>query len=137
MKAAAKDSGKWPEALHSALWAEWVTINCRLGTSPYYVAHGVKPIFPFNVEQATYITKPLAPIMTTTDLITACASALQKQTEDLRRVSERVHSACMQALKEWLKKHQNIVTDFNFMPGALVIVRDIARDSGLKAQAAD
>ena len=36
-----------------------------MGYSPFYLAHGIEPVLPFDVTEATYLTPPLdAPMMT-------------------------------------------------------------------------
>jgi hypothetical protein len=64
------DETCWNQVVHSVFWAEHVTIQKVTGLLPYFMMHGVKPIFPFNLAEATF----LAPLecqgaLTTTELI--------------------------------------------------------------------
>jgi hypothetical protein len=85
----------WNQAVHSVFWAEHITIQKATGLSPYFMMHGVEPIFPFNLAKATF----LAPLkhqgtLTTTELMAWCTCQLQKHTEDLEAIRERVVAAC-------------------------------------------
>jgi hypothetical protein len=54
LKTAASTQTSWPQHFPAALWAERVTIQRTTGYSPYWIAHGVEPLFPFDLAEATY-----------------------------------------------------------------------------------
>jgi hypothetical protein len=88
------DEMRWNQVVHSVFWAEYVTIQKVTGLSPYFMMHGVEPIFPFNLAEATFLT-PLERrgTLTTTQLIAWHARQLQKRPEDLEAIRERVVAA--------------------------------------------
>jgi hypothetical protein len=43
------------------------------GYSPFYMAHGVEPVLPFDITLATFLVPDLVEPLTTTELITICA----------------------------------------------------------------
>jgi hypothetical protein len=68
MKVCDGEEQKWLTATHAIFWAEQITTHKALGHSVYYIAHGVKPLRPFDLAEATYMV-PLQSAMSTTELI--------------------------------------------------------------------
>jgi hypothetical protein len=68
MKVCNGEERKWPTATHTIFWAECITTHKALGHSAYYIAHGVEPLLPFDLAEATYMV-PLQSAMSTTELI--------------------------------------------------------------------
>ena len=50
VKAADGGENKWHLVAHPAFWAEHITIQKSTGFSPYYIANGVEPLLPFDLE---------------------------------------------------------------------------------------
>src|SRR3984893_5911801 len=73
IKAADGDESKWPDILPSVIWAERTTIQRSTSHSPFYIAHGVEPLFPFNIAKATYLIPTADAPMTNLELIALCA----------------------------------------------------------------
>ena len=90
LKAAEGDSSRWPDVAPSVFWAQRVTIQKSTGYSPYYLAHGVEPLFPFDIAEATYLTPAFDNLMSMEDLIAQRAIMLQKRNQDLQRVCKDV-----------------------------------------------
>ncbi|KAL5486251.1 hypothetical protein ACEPAI_7297 [Sanghuangporus weigelae] len=124
MKLADADPDKWSQHIYHAIWAERITIQRRTGYSPYFMAHGVEPILPFDLAEATYISPTFTSKMTETQLIAARARALQKRPEDLKRVKESVVQGRFRSIQDFEKAHAATIKDYNFAPGALVLVRN-------------
>jgi hypothetical protein len=74
-------------------WAEQVSIQKLSGYSPFYIAHGVEPLLPFDLAEVTYLAPKMDQIMKTKDLIAQQAKMLQKRTQDLSKVQEMVTKA--------------------------------------------
>ncbi|KIK78726.1 hypothetical protein PAXRUDRAFT_73979, partial [Paxillus rubicundulus Ve08.2h10] len=55
IKSVEGDESCWYHSAHSVFWAEQVTIIKSTGLSPYFIAHGIGPLFPFDLSQATYL----------------------------------------------------------------------------------
>jgi len=131
VKTADGDESKWPDVAPSVFWAERVTIQKSTGYSPYYMAHGVEPLLPFDLAEATYLAPKLDQIMSTENLIVQRAKMLQKRPQDLIKVKEQVLKARWEAVKQLEKSAKHKIHDFNFKPGSLVIVRNSRFDKGL------
>ena len=128
LKAAEGDSSRWPDVAPSVFWAERVTIQRSTGYSPYYLAHGVEPLFPFDLAEATYLAPDIESLLSTEDLIAQHAIMLQKRNQDLLRVCEEVVKARWESVKQLKKTVKSNIQDFDFKPGSLVLVRNLKFD---------
>jgi hypothetical protein len=111
---------KWPTAMHAIFWAECITTHKALGHSTYYIAHGVEPLPPFDLAEATYMVPPQT-TMPTTKLIVLRAQQLQKRPEDLDTIWDRVIKAHFTSTCQFKKKYANTIHAYQFTPGDLVI----------------
>ena len=131
VKAADGDEGKWHEVAHSVFWAERVTIQKSTGYSPYYIAHGTEPLLPFDLAEATYMTPTPAKLVSTEDLLVSRAIQLQKRAADLAIVKDRLIAARWASVRQLEKAVRSSIVDFNFKPGALVLVRNSSVETSL------
>ena len=69
MKTVDGDASKWYKAVLAVFWAERITIQKSTGYSPYYLAHGVKPLLPFDITEATYMAPALSNDISTAELL--------------------------------------------------------------------
>jgi hypothetical protein len=89
------------------------------------MVHGVEPIFPFDLAEATFLAPlPERGTFMTTDLIAWRARQLQKRTEDLTAIKEKVLKACYSSIRDFEKRFCASIKDYDFTPGALVLVRN-------------
>lgn len=128
VKACDGDLAHWPAVAAAVFWAERITIQKSTGYSPYYIAHGVEPIFPFDLEEATYLGQDLDHLMSTEELIEKRARMVLKRPEDLERVKAMVLEGRTRSVEQYIKKFQNSIHDFDFQPGSLVLVRNSKYD---------
>jgi hypothetical protein len=94
MKSSEGEASRWYKYTHTVFWAERVTILKSCGLSPYFLAHGVEPLFPFDITEATFLLPlPDQDTFSSTDLITWRARQLQKRMDDLELIEEKVQQA--------------------------------------------
>lgn len=86
VKASEGQEQHWTIAAPTVFWAKQVSIQKSTGYSPYYIAHGIELLLPFDLAEATYLTPSLTKPLPTEDLIAACAIQLCKQPQDLTEV---------------------------------------------------
>jgi hypothetical protein len=91
------DQKQWSLAVYSVFWAERVTPCKCMGCSPYFVITGAHPILPFNIAEATFLQPPPNSVMSTTNLISPCAIALQKCSADVNNLYSKVYQARLKA----------------------------------------
>ena len=123
MKSSEGDEARWFKCAHSVFWAERVTILKSCGLSPYYMVHGVEPLFPFDITEATFLVSlPEQEAFSATDLVTWRARQLQKRVDDLAGMEEKILKARYRSAKEFEDSHR--IKDFDFAVGSLVLVRN-------------
>jgi hypothetical protein len=93
-KSSEGDEARWFKCAHSVFWAERVTILKSCGLSLYFMVHGVEPLFPFDITEATFlIPLPNWEAFSSTDLIAWHAQQLQKRVDDLAGMEEKILKA--------------------------------------------
>ncbi|KIN99728.1 hypothetical protein M404DRAFT_154448, partial [Pisolithus tinctorius Marx 270] len=127
MKSCKNNNCCWHTIMHSVFWAKWVTILKSMGLSPYFMVHGVEPLFPFDFAEATFLL-PLshndATPLTTTELIAWHAHQLQKHQDDLDQVHDNVLCTRFQSIQQFEIIFQHHIKDHNFTPSTLMLVRN-------------
>lgn len=131
IKTADSNEKQWHEGAHSMIWAERVTIQKSTGYSPYFMAHGIEPLFPFDLAEATYMAPTPSKLMSTQELIVARAIQLQRRAEDLQEVRSRLVAARWASVRQFEKAVKSSIVDFDFKPGALVLVRNSSIETSL------
>ena len=95
------------------------------GLSPYFMVHGVKPLFPFDLVKAIFlIPPPDTELLSSSGLIAWRACQLQKHQEDLESIREHVLKARFESVKHFKAAFKNRIKDFDFRAGSLVLVRN-------------
>jgi hypothetical protein len=130
MKVCDREERKWLTATHAIFWAERITTHKALRHSMYYIAHGVEPLLPFDLAEATYMVLPQS-AMSTTELIALQAHQLQKQPEDLNTIQDHVIKAHFTSICQFKKKYANTIHTYQFAPGDLVLVRNSCVEASL------
>ncbi|KIJ31623.1 hypothetical protein M422DRAFT_185637, partial [Sphaerobolus stellatus SS14] len=95
--------------------------------SPFYMVHGVEPILPFDVVEASFLVPKIDKPLTREELIAIRACHLEKQPNDLVLIKEPRYPSIAQFKKE----HANLIVDYDFQPGSLVLVRNSIIDTDL------
>jgi hypothetical protein len=84
-KAAQGDASKWSSVAYSVFWADRVTVQRRMGCSPYFAVTGTHPLLPFDISEASYLLPPPDSILSTTDLIARRATCGSVSSHSLLR----------------------------------------------------
>jgi hypothetical protein len=129
VKAAGSEENRWTTVAPSVFWAERISIQKSTGYSPYYLAHGLEPLLPFDLAEATYLAPAFTKPLPTSDLIALRAIQLQKRPQDLAKVKELVLKARYDSIRTFNEKYSNKIRDFDFSPGTLVLVRNSRYDN--------
>ncbi|KAI5999602.1 hypothetical protein EDD15DRAFT_2362878 [Pisolithus albus] len=81
-------------------------------------------VLPFDLAEATFLAPFEADSYSTTDLIANRARQLQKRPNDLATIHDRVLKARFASAKDFAACFEKTIHDFDFEPGALVLVRN-------------
>ena len=113
----------WSATAHSVFWAECVTILKSTGLSPYFMVHGVEPLFPFDLSKATFLVPmPDTDDITTPMLIAWRARQLQKCWEDIDTICEQLLLSQFASLRHFEQQFKNQICQQDFSPGNLILV---------------
>jgi len=113
---------RWYEYAPYAFWADRVTTRKATGLTPYYAAHGIEPLLPFDITEATFLIAPILMPLSMADLLVVHARMLQKRNEDLAKIHEHVLTARYASTRDFERKNANKVYNYDFKPGELVLV---------------
>ena len=137
MKMCKGKESEWRKVVPQVLWAERVTIRKSTGYSPYYMVHGVHPLLPFDITEATYLAPTQDFPTSTEDLIATRALQLSKRPEELAKMREAVTRSRSINLERFEKRFGSRIIDFDFKPGSLVLVRNSRYESTLNGKSKD
>lgn len=130
-KAADGNANQWTQVVHSVFWSERVTSRKRMGCSPYFAVTGTHPILPLDITEATYLLPPPESVLSTTELIAHRATALQKRASHLERLHSKVYEARCHAAVRFEQDNANVIRDYDFQRGALVLIRNTRIEKAL------
>jgi hypothetical protein len=86
VKACNSNTAHWPTITPLVFWADHVMIHKVTGYSPFYMAHGIEPILPFDITLATFLLPDLTCPMLTENLIAVCCCSVHMTHVSLRRM---------------------------------------------------
>jgi hypothetical protein len=86
------------------------------------MAHGVKPILPFDITLATFLIPNLIDPLTTDKLIAICMRQLEKRQDDLAAIHTHILKSRFVLAQHFEQWHAYTICDFDFKPGELVLV---------------
>ncbi|KAJ7493738.1 hypothetical protein FB451DRAFT_950017, partial [Mycena latifolia] len=99
------------------------------------LAHGVEPLFPFDIVEATYMMAATGEKLTTEELVGLRALQLMKRVEDLEEIKSLVYKARVLSVKRWEQDNSKKIVEYDFAPGALVLIRNSAIENELSRKA--
>jgi len=136
VKACDGDISRWPTVTPHVFWADRVTTRKSTGHSPFYMTHGIEPILPFDITEATFLVPDITEPLRQADLLALRARQLEKREGDLTEIRSRILRSRFTSVKQFTRQFANTIRDYNFQPGALVLVRNsaIETDLGRKAK---
>jgi len=92
------------------------------------MAHGIEPVLPFDLELATFLVPDIAPPLSTDDLLAIRARQLEKRPADFTAIRDRILASRFTSVRQFKKQHAHSIRDYDFEPGALVLVRNTGSD---------
>ncbi|KIP02207.1 hypothetical protein PHLGIDRAFT_79475 [Phlebiopsis gigantea 11061_1 CR5-6] len=126
VKACEGKISKWPEHVHHAFFADKVTIRRATGVSPYYLLHGVQPVLPFDLTEASLLVSGFHANMTTSELLALRMRQLEKRTEDIENAAETLRKSRFKSKEQFERRYRTRLIKGAYSPGTLVLVRNKA-----------
>lgn len=99
-----------------------ITTRKCTGFSPFFAAHGVEPLLPFDILHATFLLPDLDGPVSDAKLLAIRARQLERCEEDLQLIRDRVIASRFASIDAFIQKFKNIIVNYNFKPGDLVLV---------------
>ena len=122
---------QWNRQVDAAVFADRVTINSVTGYSPYYLLHGVHPLLPFDLFEATFLVEGFHSGMTTSELLALRIRQLQKHDIDIEKAAEMLHKLRLRSKEQFNHRYQKRLQKSEYEEGSLVLVRNTRLEMSL------
>jgi len=119
---------EWPSKLHLASFADRVTVSKVTGYSAYYLIHGVHPVLPFDLADATFLVDGFTSGMSSTDLLVLRMRQLERRDEDLASAARAMKQARFKSKDEFEWKYRKRMKRDHYKPGDLVVLRNSSEE---------
>jgi hypothetical protein len=121
----------WPAKVHLASFADRVTVSRVTGFSAYYLLHGVHPILPFDLADATFLVEGYTSGMSSTDLLVLRMRQLERRKEDIASAAKALREARFKSKEEFEWKFRKRMRRDHYRPGELVLLRNSGEEMKL------
>ncbi len=129
VKACKGEMSRWPAVAPFVFWADRVTTRKSTGHSPFYMAHGIEPILPFDLTLATFLIPDLCCPLLTDELLAARTQQLQLRQADLDKIQVHILKSQFASVQQFEWQYQGTIVDHDFRPGSLVLMHSAGIDS--------
>jgi hypothetical protein len=114
---------KWPSLLPAAIYADRITARRATGFSPYYLLHGVHPLLPCDLAEATFMVQ-CDDHMTDEELLVARIRQIVKMPEDVAQARRTLSQSRFKSSEKFEAKFGRRIRYTSFKPGELVLIRN-------------
>ena len=108
----------------AACYADRITIRRATGFSPFYLLHGVHPMMPCDLADATFMVSEFKPGMTDVELLAARTQQLLRMPQDVDRAIKILKKARIRSKEIYETKFARRLQKDDYEPGALVLIRN-------------
>ena len=123
VKLCKNDLSQWPLMVSAACYADRITIRRATGFSPFYLLHGVHPMMPCDLADATFMVSEFKPGMTDVELLAARIQQLLRMPQDVDRATRILKKAQIKSKEIYETKFARQLQKDDYEPGALVLIR--------------
>ena len=115
---------EWPTKVHLAAFADRVTVSKVTGFSAYYLLHGIHPVLPFDLADATFLVDGFTSGLSSTDLLVLRIRQLERRKEDIATAAKTLKNARFRSKEEFEWKYRKRMKRDHYKPGDLVLLRN-------------
>lgn len=125
LKACEGEPKRWPDKVPHAFFADKCMVRRATGFTPFYLMHGVDPVMPFDLAEATFMVEGFTRNMSTKDLLALRIRQLEKRPEDLEKAATAIKKSRFAAKERW-ERHfaKRFLPEDSIKEGSLVLVRN-------------
>lgn len=135
VKSCEKDSHgqikNWHKHLEMAVFADRVTVSSVTGYSPYFLLHGIHPLLPFDLSEATFMVDGFRSGLSTTELLTLRIRQLTRHQEDIQQAADTLRKARFKSKQHFEQRYRKRLQRKHYSPGELVLVRNTRLESSV------
>lgn len=124
VKACKGDISKWPDKVKLAFFADRVSTSTVTGFSAYYLLHGVHPILPFDLTDASFMTEGFESGMPSSELLALRIQQLERHPENIQKAAETIKKARLRSKAQFERRFCRKLQRFRYMKGEKVLVRN-------------
>ena len=124
LKSCKHDIKEWPNHVHHAFFADKVTVRRATNFSPFYLLHGVDPVLPFDLSEASFLVDGFTKNMATEDLLALRIRQLEKRPEDVEAAANTLKKNRLKSKEQFEKRFLRRLVKDSYPPGTLVLVRN-------------
>ena len=124
VKLCKNDLAQWPLMVSAACYADRITIRRATGFSPFYLLHGVHPMMPCDLTDATFMVSEFKPGMTDAELLAARTQQLLRMPQDVARARAVLKKARFKSKEAYETKFARRLQKEDYEPGTLVLIRN-------------
>ncbi|SJL01197.1 uncharacterized protein ARMOST_04515 [Armillaria ostoyae] len=114
----------WPDYIDAAVFADRVTTSSVTGFSPYFLLHGIEPLLPFDLTEATFMVEGFRSGMETSDLLALRIRQLMRHPEDLEQAAAVLKESRFESCEQFLRRFKHRLLKEDYKPGELVLVHN-------------
>jgi len=115
---------QWPLMVSATCYADRITVRQATGFSPYYLLHGVHPLMPGDLADATFMVNKYKPGMTTAELIEARTQQLLRLPEDTNKAQKILQQSRFRSKEAFEKKYAKRIRKEAYKPDNLVLIHN-------------
>src|SRR5882724_1164667 len=109
VKACDGEISRWPTVTPHIFWADRVTTRKSTGHSPFYMTHGIEPILPFDITEATFLVPDVTEPLAQTDLLALRDRQLEKREDDLAAIHAHIIRSRFTSAKQFSRQFANTI----------------------------
>lgn len=115
---------RWPSKVPMAFFADRISTSVSTGFSAFYLLHGVHPVLPFDLAEASFMVEGFTSGMSTSDLLALRIRQLERRPDDIQQAAETLKKARFRSKAQFERKfHRKLNRDI-YQKGDLVLVRN-------------
>jgi len=121
----------WPQKVAMAFFADRISTSSVTGFSAYFLLHGIHPLLPFDLTEASFMVNGFVTNMSSSDLLALRIRQLEKHPADILQAAQTLKNARFRSKAQFEKKFHKKLRRSVYQPGDLVLLRNTAVEKEL------